>query len=137
MNPSTRNVARLFGRVLISWIFLFSSLGQITEFAKNVNHVTAAGMPMPQLAIITSITIQLLCGLAILVGFRIQIAAALLFLLLIPVTLVLHRFWEVSPPRAQEISFFKNMAIMGGLLFVATSNAGAYSVDALLGSDKS
>lgn len=136
MNSSSRNIALLVGRVLISWIFLYSSVGQMTEFSKNVNHVAEAGMPLPQLAIVTSIVLQSVCGLAILLGFRIRVAAALLVLLLIPVTVVLHKFWGIPNGHLQEIQFFKNMAIMGGLLFAASSDAGAYSMDALLGAPK-
>jgi putative oxidoreductase len=37
-----------------------------------------------------------------------------------------HRYWEFQEParRAQEINFFKNIAILGGLLFYFVSGAG-------------
>lgn len=133
MNSSSSNsLVLLLGRVMICVIFLHSAVGQITDFDSNMKHVAGAGMPLPHAAIWASIVAQILGGLGILLGFRIRIAAWLLFVFLIPTTIVLHRFWGVPSPHLPEIQFFKNMALMGGLLFVANSQAGAYSVDALL-----
>ena len=123
---------RLAGRLMICWIFLFSSIQQLRGFEQNVTHVAASGMPIPNIAIAVSIAIQSLCGIAFLLGFRIRYAAAILFLFLIPTTLMLHRFWTSAAAQSQEISFYKNVAIMGGLLFVAASDAGAYSLDSVL-----
>jgi len=137
MKTSTNDGVLLLGRALICLIFLFSSFGQVTDFAQNVSHVAAAGMPFPQLAIITSIAIQSICGLAILIGFRIRVAAWILFVFLIPTTIMLHKFWGLPSPHLQEVQFCKNMAIMGGLLFITQLNAGAYSIDALVGRNSS
>jgi putative oxidoreductase len=133
MNSSSTNpLVLLLGRVMICVIFLSSSVGQITDFDSNMKHVAGAGMPVPQMAIWASIVVQFLGGVALLVGFRIRIAAWALFIFLIPTTIMLHRFWGIPSPHSPEVQFFKNMALMGGLLFVANSEAGAYSVDALL-----
>ena len=130
-NPSN-SIAPLLGRILISWIFLYSSVGQVTQLSLNVSHVAAQGMPFPLMAIVTSIIIQFFGGLALLLGFKGRITGWVLFIFLIPTTLMLHKFWGAAARPGQEIQFFKNMAIMGGLLFVATFGAGAYSIDALL-----
>jgi putative oxidoreductase len=134
MNSSMNPLVLLLGRVLISVIFLHSGVGQITDFDHNVAHVASAGMPLPQVAIGASIVVQILGGLAVLLGFRMRLAAWALFVFLIPTTIMLHRFWGIPEAQAHmvEIQFFKNLAIMGGLLFVTSSEAGAYSVDALL-----
>jgi putative oxidoreductase len=132
LKTSTNDGVLLLGRAFLCWIFLYSSFSQATEFAQNVAHVAAAGMPFPPLSIITSIAIQAICGLAILFGFRIRIAAWILFVFLIPTTIVLHKFWGLPSPHLQEVNFFKNMALIGGLLFVTQLHAGAYSLDALL-----
>jgi putative oxidoreductase len=132
MENSSNSIAPLIGRMLISWIFLYSAVGQVTQFSLNASHVAAAGMPFPPLAIVASIVVQFLGGLALLLGFKGRITGWVLFLFLIPTTLVLHNFWGAAARPGQEIQFFKNMGIMGGLLFVGTFGAGAYSVDALL-----
>ncbi|HYT56152.1 MAG TPA: DoxX family protein, partial [Verrucomicrobiae bacterium] len=47
--------------------------------------------------------------------------ALLLFLYLIPVTLIFHNFWAYSgiEMQTQLVNFLKNLSIMGGLLLVA------------------
>jgi putative oxidoreductase len=132
MGNLSNSIAPLLGRILISWIFLYSSVGQVTQLSLNVSHVAAQGMPFPLMAIVTSIFIQFFGGFALLLGFKGQIAGWVLFIFLIPTTFMLHKFWGATARPGQEIQFFKNMAIMGGLLFVATFGAGAYSIDALL-----
>jgi putative oxidoreductase len=46
-------------------------------------------------------------------------------------TLMAHRFWESEPAQyvGQLTSFLKNVAIIGGLLYVAAFGPGALSVD--------
>ena len=54
---------------------------------------------------------------------------ALLFM--IPTTLLFHNFWafEGAQQTAQRIHFMKNLAIMGGILYVMAFGAGPLSVD--------
>ncbi len=58
-------------------------------------------------------------------------AAVVIFLFIIPVTLVFHNFWAVPAAEAQMqmIQFMKNLAIMGGMLYIAAFGAGRYSLD--------
>lgn len=51
---------------------------------------------------------------------------------LVPVTLMMHDFWNVTEPAArmmQRISFMKNLAILGGGLLVAYFGSGPFSLD--------
>lgn len=52
-------------------------------------------------------------------GQRQRLGAILLLLFLLPTTLIFHG--DVSDPM-ERIQFFKNLAIMGGLLLVADQN---------------
>jgi putative oxidoreductase len=137
-NPSG-SVAPLLGRILICWIFIYSAWGQIVEFNFWAGRATQAGLPLGHVAIIASITIQMLGGIAVLLGAEARIAGWALFLFLIPTTLTFHQFWKLSGAAAtpQINNFNRNIAIMGGLLFIATFGAGAYSVDALLAARRS
>ena len=55
-------------------------------------------------------------------------AVWILFLFLIPTTLAFHNFWAFSGMEKMDnqAHFFKNVAIMGGLIFLAAFGAGAY-----------
>lgn len=67
---------------------------------------------------------------------RLQIifGAILLILYYLPVTLIVHSFWNdpVKVQRIQAIMFMKNIAIMGGLLMIIVNGSGRYSIKRLL-----
>lgn len=119
--------------MLICWIFIYSAIGQIQEFAFWSNRASEKGIPVGAAAIAASIAIQLLGGFGVLLGFRARIASWALVLFLIPTTLIFHNFWTLQGAARgpQEINFDRNIAIIGGLLFIGQFGAGPYSVDAL------
>jgi putative oxidoreductase len=72
-------------------------------------------------------------GLSILLGYRAKLGAWLIVLFLIPVTLMLHKFWLVQDPmmaQIQMILFMKNVSMLGGALLITQFGAGPFSLDA-------
>jgi putative oxidoreductase len=130
MNSSS-NITALLGRLLISPIFLFSGFSKLAMYSQVVGFAAAKGMPMPEIAIALAAATEIICGLAVLIGFKTRAAAWLLFLYLIPTTLIFHNFWASSGVEHQEqmMNFVKNVTIMGGLLILAANGAGGYSLD--------
>jgi putative oxidoreductase len=129
-NPSGSPVP-LIGRILISQVFVLSGINFIMNFAVMEAIVKSGGLPLSPVATAGAAAIELLGGLAVLFGFQTRVAAWILFLFLIPTTLIFHNFWAVAGPDriAQLINFQKNLAIMGGLLVLAAYGAGGYSID--------
>ena len=122
----------LIGRVLIAALFIPSGLMKIGNFAGTADHMAQNGLPMSQVLLVLTIMIELGGGLMLLFGWRAREAAFVMFLFLIPVTLVFHPFWNIADAAAhyqQQIHFMKNIAIMGGLLFVAGFGSGPLSLD--------
>jgi putative oxidoreductase len=132
MSDTNTSIVPLAGRLLISTIFIFSGLSKIPGHAAMVGFAASKGLPAADLAIWLAAAVEILGGLSILLGFQARIAAWLLFLYLIPTSVVFHNFWAMQGMDKMDAQahFFKNVAIMGGLLFVATFGAGAYSIDA-------
>jgi putative oxidoreductase len=132
MSDSSTSIVPLVGRLMISAIFIFSGLGKLAGHAAMAGFAASKALPAADLAVWVAAAIEVFGGLAILVGFQTRIAAWIVFLYLIPTTLVFHNFWALQGMERMDnqFHFFKNVAIMGGLLFVATFGAGAYSVDA-------
>jgi putative oxidoreductase len=130
MNSSS-NITALLGRLLISPIFLFSGFSKLAMYSQVVGFAAAKGMPMPEIAIALAAATEIICGLAVLIGLKTRAAAWLLFLYLIPTTLIFHNFWASSGAEHQEqmLNFVKNVTIMGGLLILAANGAGGYSLD--------
>jgi putative oxidoreductase len=117
---------------MISAVFIFSGLGKLAAHPATVGMATAKGLPAADLAIWLAAAVEILAGLSVLVGLHARIAAWILFLYLIPTTFVFHNFWALQGMERMDnqAHFFKNAAIMGGLLFVAAFGPGAFSIDA-------
>jgi len=128
---TNRDLAALFGRILLTFMFVYSGFGKITGFEGTVGYIASKGMPLPQLMAIGAIAVELGAGLLLLVGYKARWAALAIFLFLIPATLIFHNFWA-SPPaefRMQQINFMKNFAIMGGMLMVWAFGPGRFAFD--------
>jgi putative oxidoreductase len=125
-------VTSLVGRILISLIFVLSGFMKIMGFGMMAGVLHSKGFPMAPVALALTILIELGVGLSLLVGFQARAAAWILFLFLIPTTLIFHNFWAGTGMEQQNqmAHFLKNIAIMGGLLTIAANGAGSLSVDA-------
>jgi putative oxidoreductase len=93
--------------------------------------IASQGLPLAQALTAMTIFVELVLGLAIVVGFKTRIAALLIALWLIPATLVFHNFWSAPDAEAmmQQINFMKNVSIFGGMLLLTAFGPGRYSVD--------
>jgi putative oxidoreductase len=120
------------GRTALALIFLFNALG-IVDQTRPAHELAAHGAPaalVPTL-IMAGRALQLVAGIALVIGWHERIAALLLALFLIPATLTAHDFWASPGPefQGQLVNFLKNLGMFGGLCFVAfslpTSAAGA------------
>ncbi len=124
------NKTLIAGRVLMSVIFILSALMKIFMFSGQVAYARSMGVPLPAAAIVVALIIELACGVAILTGFQTAVAAWVLFAYLIPVTLFFHTHFS---DQNQLVHFLKNLAIMGGLLILASRGnrlqSGAIRVD--------
>ncbi len=127
---SNNSATILLGRILIAVIFLLSGFGKLTAISGTAGYFGAMGLPVPTVTAIVVGLIELLGGLAILVGFQTRITAWVLAIFTIATALVAHTGWA---DQNQMIHFLKNLAITGGFLVLASSGPGAYSIDAKRG----
>ncbi|MDH4225540.1 MAG: DoxX family protein [Deltaproteobacteria bacterium] len=120
----------LIGRVLISTIFLLSSIGKIMDWNGSAHYMAAKGVPLVPLFLSIALLLELAGGLMVLTGFRARTGALLLMVFLIPVTVILHNFWALDgmDQYIQRIMFLKNLAILGGLLMIYTHGSGPFSL---------
>ena len=127
---TNRDVAALVARVLLAIIFIMGGFNKIGGFEGTVGYIASKGLPFPQLMAAGAIAVELVGGLLLLVGYRARWAALAIFLFLIPATLIFHAFWSVPPEQAmgQQQHFFKNVAIMGGMLMVWAFGPGRFAL---------
>jgi putative oxidoreductase len=122
----------LIGRILLSIIFLLSGCIKLASWSNMVGLLASKHLPMPTVALAIAVLIEIVGGLCVLTGYQARIAAWILFLYLIPTTLLFHNFWAMQGAMQQDmmIHFLKNLAIMGGLLMVAAYGPGKLALGA-------
>jgi len=132
----------LVSRILLSAVFIvygylaFSDVGAWMNSnqasLKRFFDMVAGGSAPPTWFGYLIATIQLVGGLAILIGFRTRWVAYAFVLYLILVVFFAHNFWDMQgAARGGNMAhFYKNLAIMGGFLLLALQGPGRYSADA-------
>ena len=133
MNAVLKEWGPLGGRVLISLIFLMSGLGKVFQFDGQVGYAASQGVPMASAAIAISAVIEIAAALMIIVGYKARLGAAALFLWMIPVSFMMHAFWGITDQTWNQIHmimFMKNLAMMGGMLFIMAYGSGPKSLKA-------
>ncbi|WP_426148382.1 DoxX family protein [Polaromonas sp. DSR2-3-2] len=131
MFASLQNPLSLIGRALLALLFIPAGFSKIGGFAKTAEYIASKGVPFQEVAAAAAIGIELGLGLLLLIGWQTRWAALGIALFTVVITFIFHNFWAVPAEQvmAQQQSFFKNIAVVGGLLTVAAYGAGAWSVD--------
>ena len=131
MTPFLSKFGPLVGRILMAVIFVISGAGKVANFGGTAKYMAGHGVPLTELALIITIIIELGGAAMLILGWKARLAAGVLFLWLIPVTLMFHNFWAAPAEQhmVQQIMFLKNLAIMGGMLYIATFGSGPCSLE--------
>ncbi len=112
------------GRVLLTLIFLWSSVGKISSYAGVQGYMAKFGVPGELLPLV--ILVELVGGLALIVGWQTRWAAlALAGFCIVSAVLFHNEFGD----KNQLIHFLKNLGLAGGFLVLAAAGPGALSVD--------
>lgn len=118
------------GRFLLALIFLKSAPGHFS--ARSIEFAASQGVPLAYVTVPLSGVLALLGGLSVATGYKTRIGALLLVLFLLPVTLLMHRFWGIADPQMamlQQIMFLKNVSMLGGVILIGYFGAGPISFD--------
>lgn len=132
MFNALQNPLALTGRLLLALLFLPAGVGKLTGFAGTVGYIATAGLPMPQVAAALALVVEIVGGAALIAGFGTRIAALVLALFTLAASFFFHNYWAMPADQqfVQQLLFFKNIAVTGGLLTLAAWGGGAWSVDA-------
>ena len=119
-----QDISMLLGRVFLSLLFIVSGFHKITDYAGTQGYMESMGVPALMLPLV--IILELLGGIAILIGFKTRIVALLFIGFNVISALLFHSDFG---DQTQMTMFMKNIAIAGGFLLLFAQGAGAYSVD--------
>jgi putative oxidoreductase len=122
----------LVGRCLMALLFLWFSIPKAMQgygggFSK---YLGSLGVPYPEIMGVVSVAIELLVPIALILGLWPRISALLLIAFVIVATALAHRYWDYPAAQqvAQQTNFFKNLAIVAGLLFYYVSGPGRFAL---------
>lgn len=140
MSSSTTNIILLVARLLLSFMFILSGFGKLTDPAGTAGMIAGAGLPAATALAYLAGLFELVAGLAVLVGFQTRIVGWALALFCVFTGVMFHSGTINVPdfPAAangwlntlNQIMLMKNITLAGAYLLLATAGPGAYSIDA-------
>ena len=124
-NTSIENAVLLASRLLLAWIFVHEGVFLATNFAAASAGMAKTGVPAP--ALVATIGLQLVAGIAIAVGWHARLGAAALGLFCLATAILFHTNFAV---RNELLHFEKDLAIAGGMFILTLRGVGGYSLQA-------
>lgn len=125
----------LVGRVLVGMLFVVSGWEKLADINGTAAFMASTGMPLATawMAVMAG-AIELLGGLALLVGWKAREAAGLLAVFLLVVTYFIHLApaWNMAEGMARTTEMMHvrlNLALLGGLLAMYVAGPGKISRD--------
>jgi putative oxidoreductase len=125
----------LAARLLLATLFLIFGWRKLRDYSGTVSQIAQLGAPMPELAAVISIVMELPVAFAVAVGAFTRPAALLMALYTLGTALIGHRYWTVKAADYVDSmdGFYKDLSIMGGFLLLYIAGPGKYSINALFG----
>lgn len=147
-----QSLVAFLGRALLSIIFISSAIHHIADWQGSLQYFNQAltdwlalsigsnwiqtamewGIANASALLIAAVVFQLVGGLLVFFGLFVRLGALLLFLFLVPTTLIFHHFWLLLglERQVEMIQFMKNVSIGGGLLYAIALGKGGKAVSA-------
>ena len=116
------NLLVFLGRLLLGLYFVAPGILKIFGFDDTAAYMAQHGMVAVPLFLVLTITVQVVGGICLFIGYRVRLVAFLLAGLVLVISLVMHDFWNFyeGGDQAHELqNFIKNIGIMAGLLLIA------------------
>jgi len=132
MSKTIQNALNLLGRVLFAALFLPAGIGKLTDFSGTVGYIASVGLPLPAVGATLALLVEIVGSVALLLGFGTRIAAFVLAGFTLVASFFFHAYWSAPADQAfvVQLLFFKNIAVVGGLLILAAQGAAGWSLDA-------
>jgi len=127
-----QNPLALAARILLALMFVLAGFSKLAGFEGTVGYIASKGLPLPQVGAAIALLVEIVGGIALIVGWNARWAAAVLAVFTAAASVIFHNFWAVPADQAmvQNLMFMKNVSVVGGLLAIVAFGAGALSLDA-------
>ena len=119
-----KNILDLFGRIMISTLFLLNGVFKINNYDGTIGWMEGFGLP--EILIIPAIILEVIGPILIILGYKAKIAAGFLSLFCILTAIIFHNDFS---DQMQFTSFLKNIALAGGFLFIVVNGTKDLSIE--------
>ena len=124
------HIVELIGRIFLSVLFLIEGVGKLFTQEQVITYMEDYGVP--GILFIPAVIVEILFPLLLIVGYKTRLAALVLALFTLTVTIIFHTDFDDG---MQLISFLKNLAITGGFMIVIAYGSNKFSLDHFLKSN--
>ena len=120
----------LAARVCLSAVYLYSALDKTINWQNGMNFVNGLRLPQAHLVLVATIVIQLIGGLAVLLGVFAREGAVLLLVFTVVATVIAHNPIGLRGEefRRQFTLSLEHLGIVGGLLLLALNGPGSFAI---------
>ena len=127
----SRPLLLLIARIAIVLLFIIFGLPKMTGFDGTVQYMAKLGAPMPMVAAIIAVVMEIPAAILIVLGFFTRPIALLFVFYTLGTAVIGHPYWEMSGDAVMPnmINFYKNISIAGAFLLLAVTGPGAISID--------
>jgi len=125
-------ISTVFARLLLALMFVASGVSKLAGIEGTAGYIASVGLPAPQLLALGAGVLEVVAGTMLIVGWQARWAALALAAFTFVASVLFHNFWAQPADQAfvQQLMFMKNLAVIGGLLFVFAQGPGRVSFDA-------
>ncbi|HFN3581583.1 TPA: DoxX family protein [Enterobacter hormaechei] len=128
---SSRSFLLLIARIAIVVLFIIFGYPKLTGFSGTVQYMTSLGAPMPMLAAIVAVVMEVPAAILIVLGFFTRPLAVIFVFYTLGTAVIGHHYWDMTGDAVlpNMINFYKNMSIAGAFILLAITGPGAISLD--------
>ena len=118
------NILDLFGRILISTLFLVNGLYKINNYENTI--IWMESFNLPGFFLVPAIVLEIVAPIFVIIGYKTKVAAASLSLFCFATAIIFHNDFS---DQVQLTSFLKNIALSGGFIFLVVNGPKGFSLD--------
>lgn len=132
MNDSYKAYVSIVGRLLLALMFILAGFGKLGNIDGTAGFIASGGLPAPTFLAVVVGLLELIGGLALVVGYQVRLAGLALALFTVAASVVFHAFWSAPADQqyVAQLLFMKNISVAGGMLLISALGAGPLSIDA-------
>ena len=126
-----RHLLLLIGRIALVVLFIIFGYPKLTGFSGTVQYMTSLDTPMPMLAAIIAVVMEVPAAILIVLGFFTRPVAVLFVFYTLGTAIIGHHYWNMTGDAVMPnmINFYKNISIAGAFILLAIVGPGALSLD--------